>query len=50
MLRWVLATGEQQGSLVAALHNLADVYREKVAELHLALSDPRTKDEAFATR
>ena len=32
-----------------ALHpNLAEVYREKVADLHLALSDPRTKDEAFA--
>jgi type II secretory pathway component PulF len=29
MMRWVLATGEQQGSLVAALHNLADVYRKR---------------------
>ena len=24
MLRWVLATGQEQGSLVGALHNLAD--------------------------
>ena len=32
-----------------ALHpNLAEVYRAKVADLHLALSDPQTKDEAFA--
>jgi site-specific DNA recombinase len=32
-----------------ALHpNLAEIYRVKVAELHLALSDPQTKDEAFA--
>jgi site-specific DNA recombinase len=32
-----------------ALHpNLAAVYREKVAELQLALSDQQTKDEAFA--
>ena len=31
-----------------ALHpNLAEVYREKVAALHTALADPRTKDEAF---
>ena len=29
MLRWVLATGQQQGSLVAALHNLADLYRKR---------------------
>ena len=29
MLRWVLATGQEQGSLVAALHNLADVYRKR---------------------
>jgi type II secretory pathway component PulF len=29
MMRWVLATGEQQGSLVTALHNLADVYRRR---------------------
>jgi len=29
MLRWVLATGQQQGSLVAALHNLADLYRSR---------------------
>ena len=28
MLRWVLATGQQQGSLVAALHNLGDLYRK----------------------
>ena len=27
--------------------NLAEVYREKVAALHTALADPRTKDEAF---
>ena len=32
-----------------ALHpHLAEIYRAKVADLHLALSDPRTKDEAFA--
>ena len=31
-----------------SLHpNLAEIYREKVAALHTALSDPRTKDEAF---
>jgi DNA invertase Pin-like site-specific DNA recombinase len=31
-----------------SLHpNLAEVYRERVAALHTALSDPRTKDEAF---
>jgi site-specific DNA recombinase len=31
-----------------SLHpNLAGIYREKVAALHTALSDPRTKDEAF---
>jgi type II secretory pathway component PulF len=29
MMRWVLATGQDQGSLVAALHNLADVYRKR---------------------
>jgi type II secretory pathway component PulF len=29
MMRWVLATGEQQGSLVTALHNLADSYRKR---------------------
>ena len=29
MLRWVLATGQEQGSLVAALHNLADHYRKR---------------------
>jgi general secretion pathway protein F len=29
MLRWVLATGQAQGSLVAALHNLADLYRKR---------------------
>ncbi len=29
MLRWVLATGQEQGSLVAALHNLADLYRKR---------------------
>jgi general secretion pathway protein F len=33
MLRWVLATGQQQGSLVAALHNLADLYRRRAAYL-----------------
>ena len=33
MLRWVLATGMQQGSLVAALRNLADVYRNR-AQYH----------------
>jgi len=32
-----------------ALHpNLAEVYRERVAALHEALADPRTKDEAFS--
>jgi general secretion pathway protein F len=31
MMRWVLATGEQQGSLLTALHNLADVYRKRAA-------------------
>jgi hypothetical protein len=31
-----------------SLHpNLAEIYREKVAALHTALSDPRTKDEVF---
>ena len=31
-----------------SLHpNLAEIYREKVAALHTALSDPRTNDEAF---
>ena len=29
MMRWVLATGQEQGSLVAALHNLAGVYRTR---------------------
>jgi general secretion pathway protein F len=29
MLRWVLATGQQQGSLVGALHSLAGVYRNR---------------------
>ena len=29
MMRWVLATGQEQGSLVAALRNLADVYRKR---------------------
>ena len=29
MLRWVLATGQEQGSLVAALRNLAEVYRKR---------------------
>ncbi len=29
ILRWVLATGESQGSLVTALPNLADVYRKR---------------------
>ena len=29
MMRWVLATGQEQGSLVAALHNLAEVYRKR---------------------
>ena len=29
MLRWVLATGQEQGSLVSALHNLADMYRKR---------------------
>jgi type II secretory pathway component PulF len=29
MLRWVLATGQQQGSLVEALRNLADLYRSR---------------------
>jgi type II secretory pathway component PulF len=31
MLRWVLATGQEQGSLVAALDNLADVYRKRAS-------------------
>ncbi len=32
-----------------ALHpNLANIYRDKVAALHEALSDPSTKDEAFS--
>jgi general secretion pathway protein F len=29
MLRWVLATGQQQGSLVSALRTLADLYRKR---------------------
>ncbi len=29
MLRWVLATGQAQGSLVAALHNLSVLYRKR---------------------
>jgi type II secretory pathway component PulF len=29
MLRWVLATGQEQGSLVAALYNLAELYRKR---------------------
>jgi general secretion pathway protein F len=29
MLRWVLATGQQQGSLVEALRNLGDLYRKR---------------------
>ncbi len=29
MLRWVLATGQGQGSLVSALHNLGDLYRQR---------------------
>lgn len=29
MMRWVLATGQDQGSLVAALRNLAEVYRNR---------------------
>ena len=29
MMRWVLATGQAQGSLVAALHNLAGLYRKR---------------------
>jgi type II secretory pathway component PulF len=29
MMRWVLATGQEQGSMVAALRNLADVYRKR---------------------
>ena len=29
MLRWVLATGQDQGSLVTALRNLADLYRKR---------------------
>ena len=29
MLRWVLATGQEQGSTVGALKNLADVYRKR---------------------
>jgi len=29
MLRWVLAVGQQQGSIVTSLHNLADTYRKR---------------------
>jgi general secretion pathway protein F len=29
MLRWVLASGQEQGSLVMALHNLTDLYRKR---------------------
>jgi general secretion pathway protein F len=29
MLRWVLASGQEQGSLLAGLHNLTDVYRKR---------------------
>ena len=29
MLRWVLATGQEQGSMTTALENLADVYRKR---------------------
>jgi general secretion pathway protein F len=29
MLRWVLATGQEQGSLVSSLHDLADLYRKR---------------------
>jgi type II secretory pathway component PulF len=29
MLRWVLATGQEQGSLVSALHNLGELYRQR---------------------
>jgi general secretion pathway protein F len=29
MLRWVLATGQEQGSLVEALQNLTDLYRKR---------------------
>jgi type II secretory pathway component PulF len=29
MLRWVLATGQNQGSLVSALHDLGDLYRKR---------------------
>jgi len=29
MLRWVLASGQEQGSLVTALHNLTDLYRKR---------------------
>ncbi len=29
MLRWVLATGQEQGSLVSALRTLADLYRKR---------------------
>jgi general secretion pathway protein F len=29
MLRWVLVTGQAQGSLVRALRNLADLYRKR---------------------
>ena len=31
MMRWVLATGQEQGSLVAALQNLAGVYRKRAS-------------------
>ena len=31
MLRWVLATGQEQGSMVAALRNLAEVYRKRAS-------------------
>jgi general secretion pathway protein F len=29
MMRWALATGQDQGSLEKALHNLAGVYRKR---------------------
>ncbi|MGO9465360.1 MAG: type II secretion system F family protein [Isosphaeraceae bacterium] len=29
MLRWVLASGQEQGSLVTALHNLTELYRKR---------------------
>jgi general secretion pathway protein F len=38
MLRWVLATGQQQGSLVGALHNLAELYRKRAKYLAEKLS------------